>query len=355
MTTTIEDHAVAMAPTSRRQDAALLAATSILIVGLFGDGWAHANLGGKLESFVTPWHTVLFVGFAITAGWLLLLLQRRRVAGSPLRAAIPPGYSLAIAGLGGFFVGFNGDAVWHTVFGVESDIDALLSPTHLLMAMSLLAIVSTPYRTRAAAPTASWALDGVRVVSLLLSTHVVVFFLLYLWIPSLGLGSVGWERFFEEADAPEFVTVLSQMAMLAGSFAVTAVVVVPVLLLARRSRPPLGALLLLVVVPATAIMGIRGFSQGWALLAFLAAGVLAELLGRLPVGRRRLLVLGTAVPVVLWSSYWVLFERVLGTAWEVEIATGQIWSAAMLGTGLAVLVDGRRPQDQATSSARANR
>lgn len=36
-----------------------------LIGGVFVDGWAHNNLA-KLETFFTPWHALLYSGFAAT-------------------------------------------------------------------------------------------------------------------------------------------------------------------------------------------------------------------------------------------------------------------------------------------------
>lgn len=337
-------------PTTVREDAILLATTSILVAGLFSDGWAHANIVDELEGFVTPWHTVVFLGFLLTAGWILLLVQDRRVPGASLRAAVPPGYELAVLSLLGFFVGFNGDAIWHTVFGIESDIDALLSPTHLLMAAALLAIASTPYRARRPTAAATWRSDGVRVVSLLLTTLVAAFFLLYLWTPSFAIGSVGWEQFLAESGAPDFVTEVSQIAVLGALFAVTVVVLLPVLLLARTGRPPMGAVLLVAVVPAVAVTGIREFGNAWSLLAFLAAGVLAEVVvARTGPGRRQLLLLGALVPLVLWSTYWVLFAVVHGIAWEVELYTGQVMSSVLLGAGAAALL-ADPVADQAASS-----
>lgn len=292
----------------------------------------------------------------LTAGWILLLLQDRRVPGRSLREAVPPGYELAVLSVGAFFVGFNGDAIWHTVFGIESDIDALLSPTHLLMAGALLAIASTPYRARRAATDATWSTDGVRVVSLLLTTLVAGFFLLYLWTPSFGLGSAVWERYLAEAGAPEFLSEVSQIAVLGALFAVTGVVLLPVLLLARAGRPPVGAVFLVAFVPAVAVTGIREFNNGWALLAFLAAALVAEgVLTRVAPGRRQLLWLGGLVPLVLWSTYWVLFAAVLGTGWEVELYSGQVVSSVMVGTGLAALVAGPGVGQAASSPVRTNR
>ena len=97
-----------------------------LIAGLFVDGWAHRNLDG-LETFFTPWHALFYSGFAATAacGWSIWSGSTRRV---------PVGYRSGIIGVGIFALGGVGDLIWHSVFGIEVSLDALLSPTHLAVA-----------------------------------------------------------------------------------------------------------------------------------------------------------------------------------------------------------------------------
>lgn len=348
--------AVTARPATRRDEAILLAATAVLVGGLFTDAFMHVNQSGGLESFVTPWHAVVFLGFALTAGWVLLLLQDRRVPGRRLRTAVPPGYDLAVLGLVAFFLGFNGDAIWHTVFGIESDTDALLSPPHLVMGAALLAIVSTPYRTRAGTAAPSWRSDGTRVVSLLLTTMMVAFFLLYLWTPAFSLGSVAWQEATAAAGGPPFLRYINQIAMLSSAFMVTAVVLVPVLLIARGARPPLGAVALLAGFPAVAIAGVRGFSNRTSLLAFVVAAVLAEaLVASRGSERRRLLLLGTLLPLALWSVYWGVFAVVRDLAWEIEIYTGQVVSSVLAGVCLATLVAGPRRAQAVPSPDRTSR
>jgi hypothetical protein len=49
------------------------------------------------------------------------------------RRALSAGYGLSLLGALIFIVGIMGDLVWHTLFGIEVDLVALLSPTHLLL------------------------------------------------------------------------------------------------------------------------------------------------------------------------------------------------------------------------------
>lgn len=107
--------------------------TTAFITGMFLDSWAHENVP-HLETFWTPWHAVLYSGIfaslALLAG--TMVLNRRRGAPS-WREAIPFGYAPAVVGALGMIVASAGDATWHTFFGIEKNVDALFSPTHLLI------------------------------------------------------------------------------------------------------------------------------------------------------------------------------------------------------------------------------
>jgi hypothetical protein len=39
-----------------------------------------------------------------------------------------------------------GDLVWHTLFGIEKDVEALFSPTHRMLACGVCLIVGGPFR-----------------------------------------------------------------------------------------------------------------------------------------------------------------------------------------------------------------
>ena len=93
----------------------------------------------------------------------------------------PPGYVPGWSGSSYLPQAGFGDAIWHTVFGVETSLDALLSPTHLLLFVGLLMIVSAPLWAAWADPTTG---PGHRelapaVASLGLTTTLVAFFFEY--------------------------------------------------------------------------------------------------------------------------------------------------------------------------------
>ena len=125
--------------------------------GLFIDGWAHSNIP-QLETFFTPWHAVFYSGYLAVAFTLLvqILLNLRRSAinaggsapslvtlvreslpGNRWLQAIPDGYELSVLGLVIFGISGIGDLIWHLLLGIERSTEALLSPTHLGLALGI--------------------------------------------------------------------------------------------------------------------------------------------------------------------------------------------------------------------------
>lgn len=119
---------------------------SILLVGgIYLDGWAHAH--GKVDqSFFTPWHAALYSGFALGAAFLLFSLVRNHSKGYPWREALPASYGISLLGACIFAVGGVLDMIWHILFGIEMSVDALLSPTHLMLGLGGVLIVTGPLR-----------------------------------------------------------------------------------------------------------------------------------------------------------------------------------------------------------------
>jgi hypothetical protein len=65
------------------------------------------------------------------------------------------------------------------------------------------------------------------------------------------------------------------------------------------------------------------------------------------------LLIGGLVPTVLWTSYWLSFALVHGLAWNIELYTGQIVSAAFIGLGIAALAAPAETSARTTRSAMA--
>lgn len=126
-------------------DWAMALLSAVFVGGLFLDGWAHTH-GRVDQSFFTLWHAVFYAGYAATASVLVVSLLRNRAQGYPWQRAVPAGYGLSLLGALIFAVGGVTDLIWHTLFGIEAGVEALLSPTHLALALGLGLIASGPIR-----------------------------------------------------------------------------------------------------------------------------------------------------------------------------------------------------------------
>ena len=117
-----------------------------LLGGVYLDGWAHIHVP-DLETFFTPWHAILYSGFFALFALLTLTAGRNRGRGYAWRRVLPPGYGLSLAGGFIFLVGGVLDLIWHQLFGIEANTEALLSPTHLILATGIALLVTGPVRS----------------------------------------------------------------------------------------------------------------------------------------------------------------------------------------------------------------
>jgi len=120
--------------------------SSWLVGGLFLDGWAHTH--GRVDDvFFTPWHAVLYSGAAAMIAFLAISQWRNVNKGYAWRRALPQGYPLSLVGAVLFVVGGGLDLIWHTLFGIEVNIEALLSPTHILLSTAGILMITGPIRS----------------------------------------------------------------------------------------------------------------------------------------------------------------------------------------------------------------
>src|SRR5262245_6998021 len=109
-----------------RFDWLFVAVSSWLVGGGALDVWAHFHVP-QLETFFTPWHGVLYSGALALMVLVVFTVTRNRLAGAAWSRAMPAGYGLSLVGLGVFFAAGAGDALWHTLLGIEVDLEALVS------------------------------------------------------------------------------------------------------------------------------------------------------------------------------------------------------------------------------------
>jgi len=156
-------------PVSGRVFDAIVSVFSLLMVaGIAMDFRAHANvISFAEEGFLTPEHVFFYSAFLVVAGTLFAGTYARRRSGMDWVAAVPPGYRWGVLGVVVFGFGGVGDFFWHSAFGFETSFEALVSPSHLTLAIGSVLFLSAPMRAAAARERAS---DG----SVLESIPVVV-------------------------------------------------------------------------------------------------------------------------------------------------------------------------------------
>jgi hypothetical protein len=333
----------APAPAGWRADLVTAVLAAWLLVGLVLDGWAH-NTRPVLESFFTPWHAVFYSGFAAVAGWIGWSVWRRRPAAGSWPAAVPPGYGLGLAGAAVFLVSGAGDMAWHLAFGIERDIAALLSPTHLGLFCGAFLITTTPLRSAWADPALGRAAGFARLlpalVSLALAGTLVAFMFQYLHPVNENVVSLGHDLALRLDYTPFQYPEVYRLGIKAGvpGFVIsTAALFGPVLFLLRRWRPPAGAAAVLLATQCLAMQALVGFTDaGLAVLGLLGAAAVEGLLAALrpsPDRPRRLRAFCAAAPVAFWGVYFAgVGVHDGGLGWKPEV-----WGGALVWSGLTLL------------------
>jgi len=346
------------AASTTREDLIAAAFGLWLMGALYTDGWAHLNVPG-METFFTPWHAVLYSGFAALAlctarlGWKQWRARPHESASHswPLRArmAFPPGYGLSAIGVGVFLLGGVGDMLWHTLLGIETGIDALVSPTHLLLLVGAGLLVSGPVRadrlTRRSGSLVSWP----AVISYAVVAGIAGFFLSYTSVFVTPLARIPMTTIPEGAPGHEAGEMPTSLG-LASYLLTTALLTVPLLMASNGRRLPTGAITMLVAlaaIPGAAL-------QNWQNIVAAIAAVLGAAVADIAVSAartRRPEHQGwvAAVPLFVWPAQLLGLHLSVGVAWTVEL-----WAGVVALTVVEAVVLGRllvTPPDDAAQPA----
>jgi len=300
------------------------------VCGLFIDGWAH-NHGLVDRTFFTPWHALLYSGYAANAAFLTFTFVRNHLRGQRWSEAIPDGYQLALLGAPIFAIAGVGDLIWHTLFGFEVGIEPLLSPTHLLLAFSAVLIMSGPLRAamRRDIPVESqnWTtlLPGILSMTAVLS--VFTFFTSFVnpFVQTWTLQTT-----FDDGKELGIASVLLLAGILMGF----------VLVVLRRWKLPVGTLTLVFTINV-ALMGV--FKDNYPLIPVATlAGLIADfLIWWLQPSTTRpeaLRLFAFSVPVIFYLCYFVPIILTIGITWKIHLWLGSCVMAGLIGLGLSYLM-----------------
>lgn len=335
---------------TQQLDALMAILTFILVSGLFIDGWAH-NHGRVDDSFFTPYHAVMYSSYVLF-GIVLLGLHRQNInRGYTFLKALPQGYMISLMGIFIFGGGGLADLLWHTAFGIEEGIEALYSPSHLILGIGYSIVIAGVIQS-------AWirreVMQGWRDLWwVMLATSCLIsiftFFTQFMTFVS---------EFDEMLRRPYYDDVLTK-AVISSYIVATALMIGMILFIMRRWRLPLGAVSAIFALNATfmglmLLLEVRNFDLVQflllmvlmvvpALLAGIVADVLIWRLKATPQTPRIIRVIVTIASFVLAGAY-ILAIQILGITqdtglwWEVHTWLGIPTLCAITGFLLSFLV-----------------
>jgi hypothetical protein len=308
-----------------------------LFAGLYLDGWAHNNIPEQIDSFFTPWHLVLYSGYAASAAILgvTYLLNLRK--GYGWLQALPPAYMTSLLGALLFAVAGNLDFIWHWLFGFEENVEALVSPSHLSLAVGGVMMMSGPLR-------AAWQMLGAQennmplraLLSLFIVTGVFTFFTQF---SNAFSHPQVFVREIPAGDTYEWdVTLISYVLI------PTMVLMSAILMAVLRWQLPFGSLTLLLTGNASLmfVMAWRYSHEQWpVLIAALVGGILADVLlvTLKPTAKnvKALRWFSFLVPALFFLAYFLSLILTDQIWWNSNMWLGMIFFSAILGLGLSWL------------------
>ena len=319
------------------------------LLGLFADGWSHYH--DVRESFITPYHGVLYSGFFSNIVMVAYSLYRGRLAGRSWRDAMPPGYGLTAVGVIWFTVGVVPDLLWHKIFGIEEGIDVLISPTHLFLGVGMAMILLGPARALFARDDGPESLDqqAPGMISLALFLAMIEFTLQFAFDPGVTASNAPLDptlgnrnnlaffllpfTYYKEALG---IAIIALHACLLAGFGLYVV---------RRLRPAFGGFVIVYAVPAflmSALLANGPLSVYVPTVEGLVLGLAADaLVLRLrpnvarPVEFR---IFAVAVPVIANALYLGVAQFAQGGVWwDVNLTFGSMVFAGVAGLLLSYL------------------
>ena len=308
-----------------------------VLLGAVVDINAH-NHDAVDDTFFTPWHLLMYSGVAAN-GLFYVIMQFRNVSrGHSLMKALPREYLLSFAGVLLFGLGGVFDLVWHELFGFESGIDALVSPSHLVLVLSGILFKSGPLRSFLAQdkPQASWLQRMPPVISALAVLMLATLF-------------TGFVNIWSQVDRYVSHDVSGSLKLIeaytvAGVLITATLMTGTLLFLRQRMALPLGSVTFVLFGNALAMLYIR---YQWTsphlivLLAPLLAGLLGDWLLARPPGGSQIVALrrfAFLVPFVMMFSLFVILQLTATLWWTTHMWVGVSCMAGAAGLGLAGLM-----------------
>ena len=308
-----------------------------ILAGLFLDGWAHTNIPETIDSFFTPWHLTLYSGLVASIAVLGITYLSNLRKGYTWLRALPPAYMRSVLGAIIFVVAGNLDFIWHSLFGFEENVEALVSPSHLSLAVGGVLMISGPLRlawerSRSGDNKIPWP----ALLSLFTVLGVFTFFTSFSSAfahPHLVIGEVpAADTYLWDTTLISYVLIPSALLM---GFILTAIL---------RWKLPLGSLTLLIAGNSLLLFVMTwSYSRDYwqVLIAALLGGILADVLLHVlqpsPERVKALRWFSFLVPAMLFLLYFLSLILTHGIWWNSNMWLGMIFFSGMTGLGLSWL------------------
>lgn len=311
--------------TGAKLDGVVTTLSVLMLAGIVADFNQHASgISFAEEGFFTPQHVFFYSMFLGISGVLFVTTYRERLAGSTWLEAVPCGYGWAVIGVAMFGGGGVADFAWHNAFGFEDGIEALISPSHLLLAAGATLFFAAPLR-------AAWLREG-RPAGLAMVPVVASAAVTTTLIAMFG-------GFINPLVAPYPAAESEPMRSVTSSVVAFPLLFLGIgLALVRRFRPPFPALTIVFTTAGVGTTTIEGYPE--LIVPALLSGLTADLLVRVRPpsleDTTALRVFCSAVPVVLAATYFVIVEAVFGITHAPTEEGIHMWSAHIVG-GTVVL------------------
>ncbi|GLW12413.1 hypothetical protein Misp01_75410 [Microtetraspora sp. NBRC 13810] len=337
-----------------REDLITVLCSAVMISGLAVDGWAHKNVITTLEGFFTPYHALMYAGYALTAAWSFrMAYQRRHRVELWWRDGWPRGYRLGALGALIFGVGGFGDMIWHQAIGIEIGLLPSFSPTHILASVGGIILGTSPLRSWWASGegglrsfTGVVAMTYAAMGALVMLNYGASMMTLAPTQPYEPVLGVDYGGIIDTAE--EFLAVQG-----VSSYVITTLLLTVPLLLMHRRRATFGAGTALVAGVSLRLMVINEFPDPYltVCVAAVCAGLLADLaLVRLdavrgPDAPLRLPAAGALYAALVCAGQLLGLQIAVGLRWPPEMWTGTVVLVAGLGALLGGLAARPAPAD----------
>jgi hypothetical protein len=337
-----------------REDLVTAITCAVLVLGLYVDGWNHINLqDNELGAFLTPWHGLLYFGLAVASSWVLLR-ARVRLSLRTVWASMPAGYQSGVLGVALVGAAAPGDAVWHTVFGVETGVARVISPFHLVLFTGIAMLVATPLRSAlvrlnpdtSPRPTLRQLLPAAISLGLVAATaaFLIQFTSMYVsWPPEFSLLQPLASSATNDSAVMETLVRLAVAKVLVT----TCVAVIPIVYAANRWPLPFGTGTIVIGTVGLLSSLLNNFQHPVVLISAVTGGLVADGLIRfgrvLPGQAPRAAVLGAGTAAALWLSYFAAAAMFETLNWPRDVWSGATVLSMALAGGSGAFLSGSAP------------